>query len=187
MPCGLANMFVMPELWAGVFLGLSVAAFGLGWNRWGVAMGLAALFCRELALPYCVLAAGMAAVGRRRGELAAWGVGLALWGLFLMAHWHQVQGVMPLDARAHPHSWIRWGGARFVLATVNMNAYLLPLPTWATALYFLAAMVGFAGWNTPLGIRVGLAAAAFMAAFAIVGQEFNQYWGFLPTPFSAWA
>jgi hypothetical protein len=182
LPCGLGSVFVMPELWAGVLIGLSIAAFGLKWNGWGVALGLAALFCRELALPYCVLAAGLAAMGRRRGELAAWVVGIVLWGVYLMGHWYQVQAVMPLDARAHSHGWIRWGGARFVLGTVNMNAYLLSLPAWATALYFLAAVVGFAGWNSPLGIRAGLAAAAFMGAFMIVGQEFNQYWGLLTNP-----
>ena len=58
-----------------------------------------------------------------------------------------------------------------------MNAYLLLLPQWVTAIYLVAALVGFAGWSTPLGTRIGLAACLYLMAFAVVGQSFNQYWG----------
>jgi hypothetical protein len=43
-------------------------------------------------------------------------------------------------------------------------------------------MLGFAGWHTPLGQRIGLTACALVTAFAVVGQEFNQYWGSLFAP-----
>jgi hypothetical protein len=63
-----------------------------------------------------------------------------------------------------------------------MTAYLLLLPQWVTALYFVAALLGLAGWHTPLGERVGLTLCLFAVAFACVGQEFNQYWGSLLAP-----
>jgi hypothetical protein len=69
-----------------------------------------------------------------------------------------------------------------VISTAQMNAYLLLLPQWVTAVYLIAALVGVAGWSTPLGTRVGLATCLFLAAFTVVGQVFNQYWGCLIAP-----
>lgn len=82
----------------------------------------------------------------------------------------------------HRESWLRFGGAGFVISTVQMNAYLLLLPQWVTAVYFTAALIGLAGWRTPLGTRIGLTACLFIVAFAVVGQNFNQYWGSLAAP-----
>ena len=65
----------------------------------------------------------------------------------------------------------------FVISIAQMNAYLLLLPQWVTAIYLTAALVGLAGWNTPLGTRIGLAVCLYLMAFAAVGQSFNQYWG----------
>lgn len=182
MFCLLGNLYVSPVLWAGVWIGLSVTSYGIGRPMLGVAFGLAAVFFRELALPYCLLAAGLACWERRPREVALWIAGLGAWaGLFaLHAAW-----VLPRigpDAVAHEESWIQFGGLPFVLATTQMNAYLLLLPQWVTALYFAAGMLGFAGWNTPLGRRAGLTVCGFVLAFAVVGQEFNQYWGSLLAP-----
>ena len=49
----------MPSLWAGVLIGLSICAYGIDRPRTGVALGLAAVFIRELAMPYCLVAAAM--------------------------------------------------------------------------------------------------------------------------------
>lgn len=182
MPCVLGDLFVSPMLWAGVFIGLSICAYGLKRPGWGVVLGLLAVFFRELALPYCLLAAGIACWHGRRKELAGWAVGLAGWTLFFGLHWLQVAELTPPDARAHGESWVQFGGTAFVISTLQMNAYLLLLPQWITALYFAAAMLGFAGWHTALGKRIGLTACLFVVAFAVVGQDFNQYWGELIAP-----
>ena len=63
-----------------------------------------------------------------------------------------------------------------------MNSCLVLLPVWITAVYFVLAIVGFAGSQTAWGQRIALAAAVYIAAFSIVGQEFNRYWGLLITP-----
>ena len=87
---------------------------------------------------------------------------------------------MPLDAQCTCGTvGSKCGGPGFVLATAQMNAYLIVSPQWITALYLTAALVGLAGWNTPLGTRIGLAVCLFLAGFALVGQRFNQYWGFM--------
>jgi len=182
MPLLLGNLFVMPVLWAGVFIGLSICAYGINRPRLGVAMGTAAVFCRELALPYCLLAATIAWWHGRWKELAAWGVALTGWFAFFALHWLQVTQLILPGAEAHSHGWLRLGGAGFVISAAQMNAYLLLLPQWITALYLAAALFGFAGWQTPLGLRCGLTVCLFVTAFAFVGQEFNQYWGSLFAP-----
>jgi hypothetical protein len=178
----LGDLFVMPALWAGVLVGLSVCAYGLGRPGLGVAFGLAAVFFRELALPYCLLCAVLAWRQAGRTERVAWMLGLLAWLAFFALHCWYVNGLVAADARAHRLGWIHCGGAEFVIATARMNAYLLVLPPWVTALYLLAAMAGLGGWSTPLGTRIGLGACLYLAAFAVVGQSFNQYWGLLVAP-----
>ncbi|MBN1395951.1 MAG: hypothetical protein JW959_13095 [Pirellulales bacterium] len=182
LPVFLDNLFVMPVLWAGVLIAMSICAYGLHRPWLGVALGLASLACRELALPYCLLAAAIAWRCKKRGELAGWLIGIAVWSALFALHWWRVGGLIPPDARSHPHGWLQFGGAGFVVSTAQMNAYLLLLPQWITALYLAAALVGLAGWSSPLGIRVGLCVCLYLAAFAAVGQSFNQYWGALIAP-----
>lgn len=180
--CLLGGLFVLPTLWAGVFVALSICAYGVGRPGWGVVLGLLAVFFRDLALPYCVLGLLLACRDRRAKEVAAWTIGLAAWAVFFAWHWAQVAPLVAENARAHQEGWVQFGGLPFVLSTAQMTAYLLLLPQWVTALYFTAAMFGLAGWNTPLGERLGLTVCLFVVAFACVGQEFNQYWGSLLAP-----
>lgn len=182
MPCILGDVFVLPMLWAGVFIALSICAYGCQRPLWGVGFGLAAVFFRDLALPYCLLAAALALWYRQPRELAAWIVGLVGWAAFFGWHCLRISPLMAADAQAHAEGWVQFGGAAFVIATVQMTAYLLLLPQWVSALYFVAAMFGLAGWHTSLGVRTGLTVCMFVIGFAVVGQDFNQYWGALAAP-----
>jgi hypothetical protein len=196
----LSDLFVMPVLWAGLLIAFSACAYGMERPKLGLGLGLAALFLRELVLPYCLLCVVMAWMKiqlprglsrfspRENGtvpftrELKCWALGLSAWLMFFGWHWWRVSGLIAPDALAHSHTWFRFGGAGFVLATAQMNAYLLLLPPWATALYFAAAMFGLAGWHTQLGTRIGLAVCLYVTIFSILGQDFNQYWGSLYAP-----
>jgi hypothetical protein len=197
----LDDLFVMPVLWAGVLIAFSLCAYGTNRPKLGLGLGLSALFMSELALPYCLFCAAMASLkfipgnsrdakenprcihrGLNNIELVAWGLGLFAWLIFFAWHWWNVSGLIGPDAIAHKHGWIRFGGAGFVLATAQMNAYLILLPPWVTALYFAAAMFGLAGWHTALGVRMSLTTCLYVMAFAVVGQDFNQYWGSIIAP-----
>ena len=182
LPCLLSDLYVLPVLWAGVFIGLSVCAYGVNRPYLGAAAGLAAVFFRELALPYCLLGAALAAWHKRRGELAVWMTGLAAWAVFFGLHGLQVRQLIAPDAVAHQEGWIQLGGIAFVQGTMQMNSCLLVLPQWVTALYFVAALCGLAGWHSPLGQRTGLSLCLYIVAFSIVGQDFNRYWGLLISP-----
>jgi hypothetical protein len=180
--CLLGDLFVTPSLWAGTWIGLSLCFYGLKRPYLGVAAGLAAVFFRELAMPYCLVAAGIAWHDGRRRELAAWLVGLAAWAAFYGLHCWHVLGLIAPDARGHAQGWVQFGGAPFVIATAKMNFWLILLPQWIAAIYFAAAMLGLAGWHTRMGLRCGLTVSAFVLAFAVVGQPFNTYWGWLIAP-----
>jgi hypothetical protein len=178
------DAFFSQELWSGTLIAFSVCAYGRGCKGLGVVAGLCALFFRELALPYCVISLALAWHGGRRLETAAWLGGLVLYAGFMAFHLVQVgRQVGPEDHL--PGSWIQFGGAGFVLATCRMNEFLFRLPLWVSALYLPLAVLGLAGWRSELGSRVTLTVAAYLAAFCVVGQPFNMYWGLLYAPLVA--
>jgi hypothetical protein len=177
MFCILGDIYCMPEIWAGVLVALSVCLYGI--DRWqlGFASGLAALFFRELAAPYVALCFVLAFQARRWREVAAWLVGGLAYAAFYAWHLLQVLPRIGPEDLAHHAGWLQFGGAAQVIALAQVNAYLLLLPQAAAACLLAAALLGFASWSTPAGTRAGLTATLFVVAFALVGHEFNQYWG----------
>lgn len=182
LPVWLGDLLVMPVLWAGTFIALSVLCYGLGSWKWGILFGLAALFFRDLAGLYCVLAIVLAITERRKEEVLAWMVGLSVYAVFLAWHALQVSQNLGPGGIAHENSWLQFGGTAFVLSAVQMNAFLLVLPQWVAALYFTAAMLGLASWNSAGGRRVTLVVAAYTILWGFVGYDFNQYWGSMMAP-----
>jgi hypothetical protein len=175
------DAYFVQELWAGLLIALSACAYAHGKWPLGFATGLFALFFRELTLPYCLIAAFFARREGRRREVALWLIGFALYGLFWGGHALQVlQRITPGDRM--PESWLQLGGAPFLLATCRMNEYLHYLPSWVSAIYLPLSLLGLVGWRTGIGPRLGLTAGAYLLAYTIVGQPFNDYWGLLYAP-----
>jgi hypothetical protein len=187
LPCLLGDLVVMSELWSGVLVALSAACFAKGRATAGVLAGISALFFRELAAPYVLVCMALAVSGRRYRELGTWCVGLAAYAVFFDIHVWQVLPRAGSEGLAQVGSWIRFGGAGFLISAAQMNAYLLLLPQWITALYLACALLGCAEWNTAAGRRIGLSIAAYAIAFSIAGNDFNQYWGSLIAPLLALA
>jgi hypothetical protein len=185
MPGMLKGAFILPEVWSGIFIGLSLCFYGLGGRAAGVLFGIAALFFRELAAPYCLVCFGVAVYERRRNEVMGWLAGFAAYAAFYAWHIVQVLPLMSSDGLAHAETWLQFGGAAFVVALAQTNAYLLMLPQWVTALFFALALVGFAGWQSGWGRQASFAACAYVAAFGFVGYGFNQYWGAIIAPLLA--
>jgi hypothetical protein len=182
LPCVLGELVAMSELWSGVLIAISAVCFGLKRTGSGVLAGVAALFFRELAAPYCLVCVALAVRQRQVRELALWSMGLAAYGLFFCFHVVEVLPRITPDDIAHASGWIRFGGAGFLISTVQMNVYLLLLPQWVTALYLACALVACADWNSPAGTRIGLTIAVYAIAFSLAGHDFNQYWGSLTAP-----
>lgn len=183
--CFSGQTFLLHELWAGTLIAFSAVALRRGWISTGVAAGLAALFVRELALPYVVVCLGTAALRRRRGEALAWAAGLLGFAAMMVWHHAMVEARVTAVDQAMPGGWVRFGGIRFILMTAQANVFLMSLPLWATAIYAPLAALGLASWGGVEGRRVGLTGGLYLAAFAVVGAPFNYYWGFMYGPLLA--
>jgi hypothetical protein len=176
------GVYLSTELWSGTLILLSISMYALGRWRLGVAAGLLALFFRELALPYTLIALALSWRERRRGEILAWVVGLATYGLGFAVHAMNVIGRLngaDLADLADRAGWVQWGGVNFILETVSINSLLLQLPAWVTAVYLPLCLLGLCGWRGEMARRVGLAVGVYLAMFAVVGKPFNGYWGLM--------
>ncbi|HXG12032.1 MAG TPA: hypothetical protein VNK04_19920 [Gemmataceae bacterium] len=180
--CVDGDAFFAQELWAAALIALSVGGYALGRWHLGLATGLLALFFRELALPYALIAAFLAFRQGRRREAVLWAVGLALYAVFMVYHGMEVlRRITPAD-RVEADGWVQFGGARFLLSACGMNVLLFRLPAWVAAFYLVFSLLGLAGWRGETAARVGLTAFAYTAAFAIIGKPYNCYWGLLFAP-----
>ena len=174
---------MMPSIWAGVLITLSIATLGLGQRTLGVLFGIAAVFFRELAGLYCFLCFLYALRQRRWKEAAGWSVGMLAYAAFFAWHVAQVTPLIAADARAHEGSWLQLGGIPFVISTAQMHGVLLPPDRqWIAAIYLPLAILGFIAWKSDAGKRAALVAIAYLLLFAFVGHPFNQYWGSLLAP-----
>jgi hypothetical protein len=185
LPCLLGEVFIMPEVWAGALIGLSAVAYGTERPRAGCLAALAALFVRELAAPWCLVCILFDLRKSGRRAAAVWAIGLTAYAAAYALHLSQaLPRIQPTDL-AQGQSWIRFGGAGFLISTVQMNIWLLLVPQWLSAVYLVAALIGAAGWSTPAGQRIAWGVVLYAVAFSIAGQALNQYWGSLTAPLLA--
>jgi hypothetical protein len=189
MQAGALVMLVAPgivllgEAWAGMLIGLSVCMYAAWRPRWAVLLGLAALFVRELAAPYCVACAIAAVVNRRWRETGAWLAGACVYGVYYVWHLTNVWAHrLPTDL-SHASSWVEFGGIPSLLTMARWHAWLLPSPPWATAFALTIVVAGVCAPRTPAPIR--LTGAIYVAFFLLAGKAFNGYWGLVAWP--TWA
>jgi hypothetical protein len=185
LPVLLGDLYLMPEVWGGILIALSAGLLARGHRNAGGVVAWGALWVRELSALYYLLAMGDAVCQRRWKELPMWCAGIAIYAMGYAVHLQYVQGLIQPDDLAHEQGWFRMGGAAFVVATSQMNCFLLILPQWVSALFLAVALAGFWGWQTPAGRWCATIVAAYVTAFAFVGQEFNQYWGSMFAPLLA--
>jgi hypothetical protein len=182
----IGEVYLFTELWAGVLIALSVFLYGQGNWPLGLAAGLLALFFRELALLYGLLALLLAVWERRHREVIAWIAGLALYGVYLILHGLQVTERITIADRVHAGGWIQFGGLPFVIGTCQINLVLINLPGWVSAVCLPLSLLGWAGWRGATGWRGGLTVAGYVVAFLVVGNPaFNCYWGLMYAPLFA--
>ena len=171
---------VFSEVAGGALILISIAAFGNGWRLVGLVAGLLALFLRELAAPYVVIAVVLALRERRWGEARLWGLGLVAYAAYFGWHWWMVsQQLGPMD-RAYGDGWLQFGGLGFILATAGFNGLWSLGPLWLPAVLLPLGLLGL--WAWPKGTLALATAVVFVVLFAAVGKPFNYYWGALYTP-----
>ncbi len=170
------------EYASGLLILLSVSAYGLGWRRSGFLAGIAALFVRELAALYVLIALVLAWREKRWREVTAWLVAIAAYAAFYAWHYVMVHAQLGPTDIAYPGGWLRFGGASFVLSTAAFNGLFLAAPMWVSALLLPLAVIGLLAWPSRADIRIAATAFAYLLAFAIVGKPLNRYWGEMYTP-----
>lgn len=171
------------EIWAGALVGLSVAAFGARLGGLGVALGLAALFVRELAAPYCVVCVALAARRQDWRHCAVWlGGGIAYAAYYA---WHVTQVMARLTAADLPPAtgWLSFGGLPFLQSTLRQAGWLAVAPRGATVVALVVIAAALVRPRTPAHVRGP--SAAFAAFFLVAGLPVNDYWGWLAAP--VWA
>lgn len=171
---------VFAEVAAGTVILFSVAAYGMRWRWAGLVAGLLALFLRELAAPYVVVAAVLALRERRWGEVAAWVAGGLAYAGYFGWHWFSVMQQLGPEDRAYPEGWLQFGGLRFLISVVSFNGLWSLAPQWLAAVFLPVGVLGL--WARRSGILPLAAVVAYLVLFAVVGKPFNYYWGAVFTP-----
>ena len=168
------------EAWCGLLIGLSLAFYAR--QRWLVAAGcgVLAVFVRELAAPY-VLVCGLAAlVARRQKESLVWLLGGVAYVIYYAIHASSARAAMEPGALAHIDGWIRWQGLAFVFSTAKWYAWASLAPRVLSPLVVTGGLAATAAPAAPVQLRLGI--LAYVATFAIIGQPFNVYWGWVTAP-----
>ena len=173
-----STAWMFPEVWASVFIGLSTLAYASRHWTAGAILALTALFIRELAAPYVALCTVLALRGRRKPEVGTLMAGGVLYALYYGYHVSNVLAHQRPGDIAHAASWIQWGGVEFILATLRTSNLLndMPVPVLACALTLLAAGT----LHEQLSLHLRGTVVVYMLLFAVVGQPFNWYWGWVP-------
>ena len=171
------------EIWAGLFIALSLAIRRPASWLPSVCFGLAAVLIRETAAPYLLLMGFFAMLEGNRREAAAWAVTLAILGVALAAHAHAVaQVIRPLDP-ASP-GWAGLLGFGFFVRTMAISTALGIAPLALAAPLVGLALFGWAAWRDELGLRMLALLSGYAAILGVFGRVDTFYWGLLVAPVS---
>lgn len=180
--CLVPQTVAFSEFAAGVLILLSASAYGLRRPYLGLGAAALALFVRELAAPYVLIAIYLAWRQKRYGELKVWALVLFAYAGYFLWHTHMVQlHQSPGDLADHT-GWVEVGGAPFLLDTSAFNGFFLLTPLWVTALVLPLCCLGLLAWPGAAGQRMALTLMTYLLLFAFVGKSYNEYWGAIYTP-----
>ena len=171
--------FLMHEFWAGTLIVLSLALYAHGWRYTSVLVGLAALFLRELAVPFVIVMLILALVERKGREALLWFVGIVIFCVEFFIHWSTVTRLITENDKALVGGWIAFGGWSFVLNTAQMHPFLVLAPAWIAAIILPMSLLGLIFRRTLWEIRIAWTVIIYILAYAIVGRSFNTYWGLM--------
>jgi hypothetical protein len=176
-----AELAPFHEIWAGMFVALSLAVRRPGAWLPAAAFGLVAVLIRETAAPYLALMAVMAWIDGQHREAIGWGIAITILGVVLTLHAHAVaQVVHPLDPQSP--GWAGMLGFGFFIRTMTVSTALALMPLWLAAPLIGLSLVGWAAWRDPLGLRMVLLLAGYALVLSIFGRLDTFYWGLLVAP-----
>jgi hypothetical protein len=176
-----ADLMAFHEIWAGLFIALSLALYRPGAALPAIAFGLAAALIRETAGLYLLLMAVLALADGRRRETAGWVIAGVVLAVALLCHAQAVAEVVrPLDA-ASP-GWSGQLGFGFFVRTMTLSTALVLAPLWLAAPLIGLSLFGWAAWDDPLGLRVAVLLVAYAGVLSVFARADTFYWGLLVAP-----
>ena len=174
------KMVVIHEVWAMLFMIISLVLTLHGRPRTSAAFGLLAVLVRELAFPFVAVMLVLAWREKRRRDIRAWAVVV---GVFVVAYAAHAVMVLALTEPGSVKSpgWAAFGGWPFVLETIRSSCALLAMPVAVTAVAVPLALLGWVSKPGVIADRVLLVLAIYLPLFMVIGQPWNSYWGLLYT------
>jgi hypothetical protein len=169
----------LPELWAGIFLLLSVIAYSVGAIRLAVCCAVAAACARELAMPYVLVSLALAVRERRIQEIRWYAAGLTIFAAYYVAHVAVARTHIQPGDMSHTYSWVAFGGWPFVVSTTALGGWHILFPRWTGAIG--AVLVVASLWSSA-DRHLKIMAVLYLSLFCVVGQAFNNSWGLLTGP-----
>ncbi|MDE2303386.1 MAG: hypothetical protein KGK11_12585 [Sphingomonadales bacterium] len=176
-------LLALQEYLAGIFLSLALAGV-FGWPRrwwWVLAPAAAALFLRELALPFVLLAAAFALFERRWTEVAGWALLLAAFAAVMAWHASLVAPQLRPGDITSP-GWHDVQGLSATLKAVVFTSVLQALPIGLALLAALWPMVGWLALPGRSGLFAVLLFAGYGAMIALFSRPDTFYWGAIVMP-----
>jgi hypothetical protein len=175
LPATLEPSVWFTEAWAGVLIALSLALRRP--DRWwpSVAVALAAVLIRELALLYLIAMGTSAALAGRRREALGWGMAIGIFALVFF--WH-AQAILALIRPGDPVSpgWSGHGGWAMFIAASRELTTLTALPPIAVAALLPFCYFGLAASNTAVGLRALITLTIFTLLLVVFARPDNHYW-----------
>ncbi|KQU55942.1 hypothetical protein ASG67_07585 [Sphingomonas sp. Leaf339] len=163
------DLAVMPEVWAGLLIALSLAIRRPG--RWleAVALGLAAALLHGIAALYLIVMAGWAWRDHGRREAIGWVLAIVALLPVLALHGQAAAAVVgPLDAATV--FWTAVVNPVDALGTLAAMTYAAALPAGVGAVLVLVSLIGWATWRDDVARRVATTLVVFLAAIISGGS-----------------
>ncbi len=176
-----AELAAFHEIWAGLFIALSLALRRPG--RWveAAAFGLIAMLIRETAALYVGIMCLAAWREGERREAFGWAATVAVLAVVVAFHanaWSHV--VRPLDP-ASP-GWSGLLGPGFFVTTLAVSTALMLAPLWLAAILLALSFTGWAAWRDSLATRALAMFAAYGLLLSVAGRPDTFYWGLMVAP-----
>ena len=176
-----ADLVDFHEIWAGLFIALSIALRRPG--RWieAAAFGMIAMLIRETAALYVGIMVVIAFLEGHRREAYGWVATVGVFAVVVVLHAYAVsQVVRPLDP-ASP-GWAGMLGFGFFVKTMTLATALSLAPLWLAALLIGFTLFGWASWNDPLALRAFTVFSAYALLLSLFGRSDTFYWGLMIAP-----
>ncbi len=169
------------ESWAALLLALMIGVYRPERAWPAVVFGAAALMIRELALPMILAMGGLALLEKRWREAAAWGLVVALFGIYLTLHAQWVaQVVLPGDPPSP--GWSGLNGLQFALKSIAKVTFGIRLPDPIAIGLLILSLFGWASVRAGWALRAALLVAGYTAMLALLARADTFYWALIPAP-----